>query len=60
MPRNLPSSDIRDMKPRIKRQEVEHFRMDPSTEKIDCLVKYRVMKDIGLSFGIVFSSVMAA
>lgn len=34
--------------------------MDPSTEKIDCIVKYRVMKDIGLSFGIVFSSVMAA
>lgn len=34
--------------------------MDPSTEKIDCLIKYRVMKDIGLSFDIVFSSVMAA
>lgn len=33
---------------------MEHFRMGWTTEKRDCHIKYRDMKDFGLSFDIVF------
>lgn len=46
--------DIRDMKVRIKRQDVEYFRKDLSTEKIGCHIKCREVKDTSLSFGIIF------
>lgn len=54
MPRDLSSPDIRDMKIRIKRQDVEHFRMGLSTEKIDCCIKFRKMKDTSLPFDVIF------
>lgn len=42
------------MKVRIKRQDVEHFRIGLSTEKIDCNIKCRKMKETNFSFDIIF------
>lgn len=42
------------MKVGIKRQDVEDFRMGLRTEKIDCHIKCREMKDTSLSFDIIF------
>lgn len=48
---NQSSSNTTNMKARIKRQDVEHFR---NTEKINCHIKYSEMKDTGLSFDLFF------
>lgn len=60
MPRNLPLSDTTDMKGKIKRQDVQHSIRGPSTEKIDCQVKFRELKDLDLSLDVGFSSILVA